>query len=173
MASLYTTCHTVTHYMPPWWLINNNISATFRPVFSRSIVSRCFCIHSHDYQHFYRCLCEYQWQWDRFVLINRAIKPRKTNLQWHQPKWQHQCSLKHFPWLCVAQMESPSQGRKSGLPAQLLAKACASSNFSLFGHFCAPEAAMPTFPGAKKKHSFRPGKLQHNREGPSRGLRST
>ncbi|TNN84465.1 hypothetical protein EYF80_005165 [Liparis tanakae] len=62
------------------------------------------------------------------------------------PKWQHQCSLKHFPWLWVAQMESPSQGRKSGLPAQLLAKACASSNFSLFGLFPAREAAMPTFP---------------------------
>lgn len=68
------------------------------------------------------------------------------NSQWHHPRWQHQCSLKHFPWLCVAQMESPSHGRKSGLPAQLLAKFCASSNFSLFGHFGAPEAAITASP---------------------------
>lgn len=85
--------------------------------------------------------CQCQW-W------TEPLDQLKTNLQWHQPKWQHQCSLKHFPWLCVAQMESPSQGRKSGLPAQLLAKACASSNFSLLAHLWAPEAAMTTFPGS-------------------------
>lgn len=64
---------------------------------------------------------------------------RCNNLQWHQPRWQHQCSLKHFPWLCVAQMESPSHGRKSGLPAQLRASACASSSFPLF---TPPDAAI-------------------------------
>ncbi|KAF0026213.1 hypothetical protein F2P81_020950 [Scophthalmus maximus] len=79
-------------------------------------------------------------------------------------------------------MESPSQGRKSGLPAQLLAKACASSNFSLFGHFCAPDVAMSTFPESEKEkeggkkdpaqnaRSLVRVKLQHNREGPSRGV---
>lgn len=41
--------------------------------------------------------------------------------------------MKHLPWLCVAQMDSPSHGWKSGLrAAQLRARACASSTFSLF-----------------------------------------
>lgn len=112
---------------------------------------------------------------------------KKANSQWHHPRWQHQCSLKHFPWLCVAQMESPSHGKKSGLPAQLLAKACASSNFSLFGHFCAPEAAMATSPGSfrgvvegetqrQTKLTYVRGggrkitQLQHDRDDFSRGL---
>ncbi len=162
-TSLYIMCHIIA------FSNSLSISATFCAFQSMHRTSSglvpLHSHHGHDYQH----ILPPQWQRDGFLDTQRAIKPRKTNLQWHQPKWQHQCSLKHFPWLCVAQMESPSQGRKSGLPAQLLAKACASSNFSLFGHFCAPEAAMPTFPGSKRTQ-LRPSKLQHNREGPSRGF---
>lgn len=52
--------------------------------------------------------------------------PRHRSLahsQWHHPRWQHQCRRKQRPWLWVAQSESPSQGWKSGLPAQLRASA--------------------------------------------------
>lgn len=80
------------------------------------------------------------------------LEKQCSYLQWHQPRWQHQCSLKHFPWLCVAQMESPSQGRKSGRPAQLLARAWASSNFSLF---CPPEAAIAHGSRRQSPHQHR------------------
>lgn len=65
--------------------------------------------------------------------------------QWHQPRWQHQCRRKQRPWLCVVHSERPSQGWKSGLPAQLRASACASSTFSLFAAGAPqPDTAAPT-----------------------------